>query len=232
MKDRRRAFSLMELMVATTIAAVVLVCVFTGVTTLQRSYAATEAYATGQADQERLLDFLALDLRRGIQITGSLSPYVMDADGQGLKINVPDYYLFNATDPQHLQPMAVSPAYDPGTGTAFYNSGGGAPMVGTVPYQVVAYRFRASDGAITRRDPWAPLVSNGSGGYKAAAPVVIASGMTAFPTLTPDPGDFTGNTVRYAVTFHAAFQPLTNATTGTQVTLHNVTFIRSKNLVR
>ena len=54
--------------------------------------------------------------------------------------------------------------------------------------------------------------------------------MEAFPTLTPDPGDISGNTVHYGVSFRATFQTLSTAANGTEINLHNVTFIRSKNL--
>ena len=54
------AFTLLETMVAATMSAIVLVATLTGVVALQRSYASTEEYATGMADQMRLLDYLAL----------------------------------------------------------------------------------------------------------------------------------------------------------------------------
>lgn len=226
----RQAFTLVEVMIAASMTAVVLVVVLFAVTSLQHSYAATEEYATGQADQARLLDSLALDLRRGIQVSGTTTPYTMDPDGQGLKINVADYYQFSATDPQHLAPLIARPTYDPTTQTAYYNGSAATVAAGTTPYKVIAYRFNAADGSITRNDPWQPLVADGKGGYTAAAPVVIASNMEGFPTITPDPADITGNTVHYSVAFHSVFQPFSTTTTGTEITLHNVTFIRSKNL--
>ena len=119
----RHAYTLVELMVAMSMTAVLLVAVLFAVVTLQHSYAATESYATAQADQARLLDALTLDLRRAVPTAVGAPPYAMDPDGQGLQINVPDYYQFSASDPQHLSPGAVRPSYDPTTGTAYYNSG-------------------------------------------------------------------------------------------------------------
>ncbi len=225
-----RAFTLVEVMVAASMTAVLLVCVLCGVVTLQHSYASTEEYATGQADQSRLLDLLALDLRRGIQLSGNTTCYTMDPDGQGLKITVPDLYSFSASDPQHLSPLLVVPTYDATTQTAFYN-GSGAKVAAGGPYpsQVIAYRFNAGDGSITRSDPWQPLVANGKGGY-AVVPMVVATNMEAFPTITPDASDISGNTVHYGVSFRSTFQTLTTASDGAEISLHNVTFIRSKNL--
>ena len=153
----------------------------------------------------------------------------MDPDKQGLKITVPDYYQFSVSDPQHLSPLAARPTYDPTTQTAYYNGSGAPVPVGTTPSQVIAYRFNPADGSITRNDPWQPLAFNGQSNT-AAGPVVIASNMAAFPTITPEPTDISGNTVHYSVTFHSIFSPLTNTATGASITLSNVTFIRSKNL--
>lgn len=228
---RGGAFTLMEVLVAMSMTAVLLVCVLFGVVSLQHGYASTEEYAAGQADQSRLLDCLALDLRRGIQLNGSTTCYTMDTDGQGLKINVPDLYQFNANDPQHLNPILVRPTYDATTQTAYYNGSGSTTASGTaIPYQVIAYRFNPAGGSITRNDPWQPLVATGSGGYSAAPPLIVASNMEAFPAITPDPSDISGNTVHYGVSFHSTFQTLATTSNGTDITLRNVTFIRSKNL--
>lgn len=226
-----RAYTLVELMMAMSMTAVVVVAALSGLVALQKSYSATEQYATGMADQARLLDYLALDLRRAMTISTTASPWIMDADGQGLTINVPDYYRFNPSDPQHLYPIVNDPIYDATTGTAYYSSSGAvANVAGVMPHQVVAYRF--ANGAITRSDPWQPLVSSGAGTYKAAGPVTVASGMDAFPTLTADPTDTSGGTVRYNLGFHSTFQPLATANASNAIILHNVTFVRSKNLAR
>lgn len=227
--SRRAAYTLMELLMATSMTAVVLVAALSGVVALQKSYAATEQYATGMADQMRLLDYLALDLRRAMTISAAAAPWAMDPDAQGLQINVPDYYHFNSADPQHLFPIANDPIYDPTSGEAYYSSAGAVANVANVmPHQVVAYRF--VNGSITRTDPWQPLVSDGSGGYVSSGPVTIAYGMDAFPTLTPDPADTSGGTVHYNISFHSTFQPLATANASNDITLHNVTFVRSKNL--
>ena len=60
--------------------------------------------------------------------------------------------------------------------------------------------------------------------------MTIASNMDSFPTILPDAADPSGATLRYNVTFHSVFQPLASANSSNAITLHNVTFIRSKNL--
>ncbi len=225
------AFTLLEAMIAMTMSAIVLVATLTGVVALQKSYASTEEYATGMADQMRLLDYLALDLRRAIAVpangkTAAQPAWAMDADAQGLTVNVPNYYLFNANDAQHSFPVANAPVYDPTTATVTYPD----PVNPSVTTQKIAYRFL--NGAITRADPWAPLVTNPKTGQPTATgPVTIATGMDAFPTITADPSHTDGSVVRYNVTFHSIFRSTTADATNA-ITLHNVTFVRSADLAR
>lgn len=228
-RRRRTAFTLVEVMIASSLTAFLLIAAFSGVVSLQKSYAATESYGIGLADQMRMLDYLALDLRRAVATTSTVQPWVVDTDGQGLKITVPDYYCFNQSDPQHLYPIANDPIYNSTLGIAYYTSGPAA-TANTLPSQVIAYRY--TNGTITRSDPWQPLVSNGMGGYKAADPAVIATSMDTFPTITPDTSDSSGGTLRYQISFYSSFQPFATHNSTDTITLHNVTFIRSKNLSR
>ena len=217
---------------AVAMTAVILVAALSGIVTLQKSYAATEQYGIGMADETRLLDYLALDLRRAMTISTTTAPWTMDPDGQGLQINVPDYYHFNPSDPQHLFPVANDPVYDAGHRHGLlqqHRRGGQRRRGAAAPGHRLPVQQRRS---ITRSDPWQPLVSNGFGGYVAAGPVTIAASMDAFPTITADPTDSSGGTVRYNVTFHSVFQPLATANSSNAITLHNVTFVRSKNLTR
>ena len=228
---RAAAYTLLELMVAMTMTAVVLVATLTGVVALQKSYAATEEYATGLADQARLLDYLAQDLRRAVAVPANGSAaaqaaWVMDADDQGLTINVPNYH-FNASDPQHSFPVPNDPVYDPTTGIVTYPD----PSNSSVTAQKISYRFL--NGSITRTDPWQPLAYNAAKGtYVSTGPVTIAANMDQFPTITADASQTDGSIVRYNVTFHSIFQNLATVNDSDQIILHNVTFIRSKDLVR
>ena len=228
---RAAAYTLLELMVAMTMSAIALVATMTGVVALQKSYASTEEYATGMADQARLLDYLALDLRRAVPVPASgkvaaQPAWAMDKDGQGLTVNVPNYYRFNSSDTQHSFPVANRPIFDPTTAVVTYQD----PSNPGVTTQKIAYRF--TNGAITRADPWQALVYSASARkYVAAGPVTIASNMDAFPTITADTSYTDGSVVRYNVTFHAIFRS-TTADASNAITLHNVTFIRSSDLER
>ena len=74
----RAAYTLVELMMAMAMTAVVVVAALSGIVALQKSYAATEQYASGMADQARLLDYLALDLRRAMTISATATPWTME----------------------------------------------------------------------------------------------------------------------------------------------------------
>ena len=234
-RSRRQAgFTFVEVMIAASLTLVLLVAALSGVVTLQKSYVASENYATGLADEMRLLDYLALDLRRAVSPGTGLAPWALDADGQGLKVTVPDYYSFNSSDPQHLFPVANPPIIDPTTGTVYYAS----PATATTPaatsaataiYKVIAYRY--TNGLLTRDDPWAPLVPDGFGGYQSAGPVTIATTMTAFPTIAPDTTiDTTGSILRYAISFYSSYQTFSPQNASDTISMHNLTFVRSKNL--
>ena len=160
---------------AAAMTAVVVVAAMTGAVSLQRSYSASEQYATGLADQ------------------------------------------------QHLFPVVNDAALNSTGDAAVYAD----PAAPTVTTQTIAYRFL--NGSITRSDPWQPLVKQGTG-YVSSGPVTIAANMDAFPTIAADPTDPTGSILRYNVTFHSEFQPLATANSSNAITLHNVTFVRSKNL--
>jgi type II secretory pathway component PulJ len=80
------AFALSELMIATTIFAVISMGLMLAYTSLTRSYSATNDFAINHADQMRISDYLALDLRRALAVTAGTNDTTID---------IPAYY---ATD--------------------------------------------------------------------------------------------------------------------------------------
>jgi NAD(P)-dependent dehydrogenase (short-subunit alcohol dehydrogenase family) len=81
-----RALTLTETMVATGISAVLTAALLIGSISLQRSWAATKAYGAAKADQMRLTDYLAMDLRRALAVTPG-------TDGTTIVVlRIPDYY--------------------------------------------------------------------------------------------------------------------------------------------
>ena len=123
--------------------------------------------------------------------------------------------------------MANDPVYDPNTAVVTYPD----PANPAVTTQKISYRF--NNGSIVRTDPWQPLAyDSGSGGYVSTGAVTVASNMDAFPTVVADPLQTDGSIVHYNVTFHSIFRTQAVSDSTSVITLHNVTFIRSKDLAR
>lgn len=77
-----RGTTLFETMVAVSLGAIVSAAVLTGLSVLQRTWAATEAYAVAQGHQVRIADAVARDLRRALSVT---------VNDNVLTLTVPDY---------------------------------------------------------------------------------------------------------------------------------------------
>jgi prepilin-type N-terminal cleavage/methylation domain-containing protein len=84
---RLRAMTLPEILVATAILSLVTAALMVGITTLQRTFRASQHHAKSQIEQARLLDYVARDLRRALTVA------VDTFDGSSrIKITIPDYY--------------------------------------------------------------------------------------------------------------------------------------------
>lgn len=83
---RTSAFTLLEVLVAATLGSLAMAAVISGAMAIQRCFVAAEDFARGKADQTRLSDFLALDLRRAIAVTPGTDGITL------LTIKIPDYY--------------------------------------------------------------------------------------------------------------------------------------------
>src|SRR5881227_106836 len=64
-------FGLAEVMFSTIIFAAISLGLILGFISLERNYAATTDFATNHADQMRISDYLALDLRRALAVQAS-----------------------------------------------------------------------------------------------------------------------------------------------------------------
>ncbi len=78
-----RGFTISELLVASSVSVVMVGIALIASISLQRSFNASLKYANSQADQARVLDYMAVDLRRSLTVSGS--------NGQ-LLLTIPDYY--------------------------------------------------------------------------------------------------------------------------------------------
>ncbi len=82
---QKDAFTLVEILVALAVSSAIAAALFTGVCALQRSFQASEYYASALNDQTRALDYIVRDTRGAITV--QVSP-----NGNALTITLPDYY--------------------------------------------------------------------------------------------------------------------------------------------
>ena len=82
----RQAFVLSEVMFSTIIFAAISLGLILGFVSLERNYAATTDFATNHADEMRISDYLALDLRRALSL---------QAGHNDTRIWIPKYYASN-----------------------------------------------------------------------------------------------------------------------------------------
>ena len=133
-KQKRRAqaagFTISELSISVAIFSIVSIGLLMGFTSLERSYAATTVYTINHADQLRISDYLAVDLRRAIAV---------QAAQNDTSIYIPTYYDANGA--------VQTPTLD-GNGGVYY----GAPGVS------VKVHYYLSNGSIYRQEGNCPAV--------------------------------------------------------------------------
>ncbi len=83
------AFTLVELMMTTVVASLIIASLVSAAIAMQRNLAAGDDYATAKCDQMRVSDYLALDLRRALTVTSGTNA------GTLLVLTIPDYYDSN-----------------------------------------------------------------------------------------------------------------------------------------
>ena len=121
MKQARRAaaFTLAELLIAMVGTSIIIGALLLSSVSLQKAFRASELYAASQADQRRLIDYLARDLRRAVgiatsaNINGSAAVKVGTApvsvdERTALILSLPGYYKSNVPANEDFdEPMPV-----------------------------------------------------------------------------------------------------------------------------
>ena len=110
-KQRTAGFLLSEMMISTLIFSVISMGLLMGFSSLERNYSATADFALNHADQMRISDYLALDLRRALSV---------EAAQNDTSIYIPSYYDSNG-NPQ-------TPVLD-GKGGVFYGAAGSSVKI-------------------------------------------------------------------------------------------------------
>ena len=122
-QNHAQGFLLSEMMISTVLFAAISLGLLMGFTALERNYTATSDFALNHADQMRISDYLALDLRRALSL---------NAARNDTTIYIPTYYD-DSGQPQ-------TPTLD-GTGGVYYGAAGSS----------VAIHYYLSGGTIYRQ---------------------------------------------------------------------------------
>jgi prepilin-type N-terminal cleavage/methylation domain-containing protein len=204
-------FTLVELMLAAAIGAVVCAAGLAALVNLQKSYTATEQYATSLTDQMRLVDYLTMDLRRSKTVN-------FDADGNGVMLELPDYYYFNASDTKRTYPLPNTPTVPDDHSRALYGNA-------TTPPRVY-YHFDRLTGIMTREEVLAgqPVTNT------APAQQPVAGNIAGFPSIVLD-NFIRPLSARVTVSFQPMFQT-PGMPDNNMITLHSVTFLRNNDTFR
>jgi type II secretory pathway component PulJ len=132
MKLRRKngGFALSEILISTSIFSAISIGLLMGFVSLERNFVATADFATNHADEMRISDYLALDLRRALAV---------QTVQNDTTISIPNYYD-SSGNPQ-------MPTLD-GNGGVYYGASGSS----------VAVRYYLLGNTIYRREGSAPPV--------------------------------------------------------------------------
>jgi hypothetical protein len=79
--------SLTEMMIAAAILSMILTALMVGISTLQRTFRASQYQAKSQIEQARIIDYIGRDVRRAKTVT--VDTY---QQGERLNLTIPDYY--------------------------------------------------------------------------------------------------------------------------------------------
>jgi hypothetical protein len=163
---KTRAFTLTELLLASAAGIVILGGLLAGTVFIQRNISATSLYATGINDQNRLMDYVARDLRRALRVSllasgtetalKTFAPIAI-TESNVLAITVPDYYASNVPNNASMAPFKVT-RYPRGT----LNVG---PQFNGYPNPLL-------NGCV----PWSEALTGGSNPSARYAPVAAGSG--------------------------------------------------------
>lgn len=142
----RKGFTLVELMIAMTVSVIILgIFTYAGLG-ITRNLSATERYIVGIANENRIMDYVAADLRRAVRVsilTGSTSTILKDSGNTTysitgstlLVLSLPDYYASNT--PNNTKGSTFKTTRYPRTtlnSSSTYNGNSNTLLNGIVPW--------------------------------------------------------------------------------------------------
>jgi Tfp pilus assembly protein PilW len=141
---KRGAFTLVETMVSASVGSIIMGALVLAATSFHNIFNATDDYYRATSDQMRVLDYIALDMRRAV--SGSVSNAT-----QTLTLTLPDYIDYSQNPPI---PRTATVKVSGSAGTVSYGTSLTPPTVlytvtGSSPNQVITRSYTDSSGALT-----------------------------------------------------------------------------------
>jgi len=170
-KQGEGGFLLSEMMISTILFAAISMGLLMGFTALQRNYTATSDFALNHADQMRISDYLALDLRRAL---------ALNAAQNDTTIYIPSYYD-STGQPQTptidgsggvyygVAGSSVSVHYYLSGGTIYRQQDGGTPVALAVNVQDFIFNVIDSGKVVSTRITFNPTFTSGRASADATA---------------------------------------------------------------
>jgi type II secretory pathway component PulJ len=164
-------FLLSEMMISTVLFAAISLGLLMGFTALERNYTATSDFALNHADQMRISDYLALDLRRALSLNAARNdttiyiPSYYDETGQ------PQTPTLDGNGGVYYGPAGSSVAihYYLSGGTIFRQQNGGTPVPLAVNVQDFIFDVTDSGKVVSTRITFNPTFGSGRASADATA---------------------------------------------------------------
>jgi len=164
-------FLLGEMMISTILFAAISMGLLMGFTALQRNYTATSDFALNHADQMRISDYLALDLRRSLALSAARNdttifiPSYYDVTGQPQTPTIDG----NGGVYYGIAGSAVSVHYYLSGGTIYRQQNGGTPVALAVNVQDFVFDVTDSGKVVSTRITFNPTFTSGRASADATA---------------------------------------------------------------
>ena len=181
-RSKTAAFTLVEMLMSVGCGTFILAAVITASVSLQRSYAAIDSYSTSEINQLRVLDYVALDIRRALSVCVTSS---------ALTLTLPVYYNSTSNTAVPNTPSATAGNMTACDGSAispymYYGSSSG----------VVTVSYQKSGSDFTR------IVTAPNGGSTTTTTKTIARNVAAFAVTS---SDNTTGSVKCSIMFFPTF---------------------------
>jgi type II secretory pathway component PulJ len=171
MTRNERAFALAEMMFSTMLFAIVSMALLLGFVALERNYAAATDFATNHADEMRISDYMALDLRRALDVDAAQNDTTIYIPAYYDNSGVPQLPLLDGTGGVYYGPAgsSVRVHYYLSNGTIYRQQANATPIALAVNVQDFIFDVTDSGKVVSTRITFNPTFTSGRASADATA---------------------------------------------------------------